>query len=107
MKRIFYVILAILLIAILLKGCVHKDNGLSGYMIDVTSVRKNPYAVKINQPYSNPYTKTIDGVDYMVSTLPCGKFGGKFVTSTIGEGPKTFNPFTSTDATSSSMADMM
>lgn len=107
MKRIFYVILAILLIAILLKGCVHKDNGLSGYMIDVTSVRKNPYAVKINQPYSNQYTKTIDGVDYMVSTLPCGKFGGKFVTSTIGEGPKTFNPFTSTDATSSSMADMM
>lgn len=107
MKRIFYVILAILLIAILLKGCVHKDNGLSGYMIDVTSVRKNPYAVKINQPYSNPYTKTIDGVDYMVSTLPCGKFGGKFVTSTIGEGPKTFNPFTSTDATSSSLADMM
>lgn len=107
MKRIFYVILAILLIAILLKGCVHKDNGLSGYMIDVTFVRKNPYAVKINQPYSNPYTKTIDGVDYMVSTLPCGKFGGKFVTSTIGEGPKTFNPFTSTDATSSSMADMM
>lgn len=107
MKRIFYVILAILLIAILLKGCIHKDNGLSGYMIDVTSVRKNPYAVKINQPYSNPYTKTIDGVDYMVSTLPCGKFGGKFVTSTIGEGPKTFNPFTSTDATSSSMADMM
>lgn len=107
MKRIFYIILAILLIAILLKGCVHKDNGLSGYMIDVTSVRKNPYAVKINQPYSNPYTKTIDGVDYMVSTLPCGKFGGKFVTSTIGEGPKTFNPFTSTDATSSSMADMM
>lgn len=107
MKRIFYVILAIILIAILLKGCVHKDNGLSGYMIDVTSVRKNPYAVKINQPYSNPYTKTIDGVDYMVSTLPCGKFGGKFVTSTIGEGPKTFNPFTSTDATSSSMADMM
>lgn len=107
MKRIFYVILAILLIAILLKGCVHKDNGLSGYMIDVTSVRKNPYAVKINQPYSNLYTKTIDGVDYMVSTLPCGKFGGKFVTSTIGEGPKTFNPFTSTDATSSSMADMM
>lgn len=107
MKRIFYLILAILLIAILLKGCVHKDNGLSGYMIDVTSVRKNPYAVKINQPYSNPYTKTIDGVDYMVSTLPCGKFGGKFVTSTIGEGPKTFNPFTSTDATSSSMADMM
>lgn len=86
---------------------MHKDNGLSGYMIDVTSVRKNPYAVKINQPYSNPYTKTIDGVDYMVSTLPCGKFGGKFVTSTIGEGPKTFNPFTSTDATSSSMADMM
>lgn len=107
MKRIFYIILAICLIAILLKGCVHKDNGLSDYMIDVSSVRKNPYAVKVNQPYKNPYTKTIDGVDYMVSTLPCGKFGGKFVTSTIGEGPKTFNPFTSTDATSSSMADMM
>ncbi len=107
MKRIFYIILAICFIAILLKGCVHRDNGLSDYMIDVSSVRKNPYAVKVNQPYKNPYTKTIGGVDYMVSTLPCGKFGGKFVTSTIGEGPKTFNPFTSTDATSSSMADMM
>ncbi len=52
-------------------------------------------------------TKTIDGVDYLVSRGETGKFGGDFVTSTIGEGPKTFNPFNTNDATSAQMAGLM
>ena len=105
MKKFFYVIFAVGLILLLLKGCIRKDNGRDlEYSV---CPEKNPYAVKINQPYKNPGTKNINGVDFLVSELPCGKFGGRFVTSIIGEGPKTFNPFTSTDATSSTMADMM
>ncbi len=35
---------------------------------------------------------TINGVDYLQSQAPVGTFGGELVVSTIGEGPKTFNP---------------
>ena len=50
---------------------------------------------------------TIDGVDYIQSQAPIGKFGGELIVSTIGEGPKTFNPCNTKDATSSSMAGLM
>lgn len=49
----------------------------------------------------------INGVDYLQSQAPVGKFGGELVISTIGEGPKTFNPCNTKDATSSSMAGLM
>ncbi len=50
---------------------------------------------------------TINGVDYLQSQAPVGIFGGELVVSTIGEGPKTFNPCNSKDNTSSSMAGLM
>ena len=50
---------------------------------------------------------TINGVDYLQSQAPIGTFGGELVISTIGEGPKTFNPCNSKDNTSSSMAGLM
>ena len=43
----------------------------------------------------------------MQSQAPVGKFGGTFVSSTIGEGPKTFNPFNSKDNISSQMSEIM
>ena len=43
----------------------------------------------------------------MQSQAPIGKFGGELIASTIGEGPKTFNPFNSKDNTSSTMAGIM
>lgn len=107
MKRMGYVVLSVCIIALIFSVCVNKDEGSSNFVPDTSSVGVNPYAVKIDLPYPVPVTKNIDGVDYLQSRLPIGKFGGKMVSSTIGEGPKTFNPFTSTDATSSSMADMM
>ena len=48
-------------------------------------------------------TVVVDGVEYLQSQAPIGKFGGKFVQSTIGEGPKTFNYWTSKDAFSSTV----
>ena len=50
---------------------------------------------------------TVNGVDYLQSQVPVGKFGGQFVSSTIGEGPKTFNPFNSKDNISSTMSEIM
>ena len=52
-------------------------------------------------------TKTIDGVDYIQSRKPAGRYGGNIVISTIGEGPKTFNPWNSKDNTSSSASEIM
>lgn len=42
-------------------------------------------------PYA-PQNVTINGVDYLQSQAPIGKFGGTFVSSTIGEGPKHSTP---------------
>ena len=50
---------------------------------------------------------TIKGVDFLQSQAPVGKFGGEIILSTIGEGPKTFNPCNTKDATSSAMSGMM
>ena len=50
---------------------------------------------------------SIEGVDYLQSQAPIGKFGGELLISTIGEGPKTFNPCNTKDATSSAMAGLM
>ena len=52
-------------------------------------------------------TVTIDEVEYLQSQAPIGIFGGEIVISTIGEGPKTFNPCNTKDATSSSMAGLL
>lgn len=49
----------------------------------------------------------INGVDYLQSQAPIGEYGGELVISTIGEGPKTFNPCNTKDATSSSMAGIL
>ena len=62
----------------------------------------------IDTPQREPDTTvTIDGVDYYKSGAKNGKFGGEFFISTIGEGPKTFNPFNAMDATSSTMGGIM
>lgn len=57
--------------------------------------------------YPSPKNVTINGIDYLQSQAPIGKFGGELIASTIGEGPKTFNPFNSKDNTSSTMAGVM
>ncbi len=107
MKKVWVLVLIVCLIIFSCMLFIKKDTLNSEYTIDTTNIRENPLAQKINGKYPLPKTVTKDGIDYIESQAPIGKFGGKFVTSTIGEGPKTFNPFTSTDATSSSMSEMM
>ena len=107
MKRILGVIFTLVVITLILGLCINRDGNKSDFIIDSSNVKTNPDAVKIDSNYPVPVTKTINGTDYLESRLPVGKFGGTFVTSIIGEGPKTFNPFTSTDATSSTMSDIL
>lgn len=57
--------------------------------------------------YEEPINVSINGRDYLQSQLPIGKFGGELVTATIGEGPKTFNPWTSKDNTSGEIGGLM
>lgn len=49
---------------------------------------------------------TIDGVDYLQTQIPLGKFGGNFTTSILGD-PKTFNPYNANDATSTTLSEIM
>ena len=102
-KIIVICLIGVLFLCLFLK----KDAKENRYILDSANIKPNPDEVELNLDYPIPVTKTINGVDYLQSQLPIGKFGGEIVSSTIGEGPKTFNPFTSTDATSSTMADMM
>jgi peptide/nickel transport system substrate-binding protein len=52
-------------------------------------------------------TVEINGREYRQARGNVGKYGGVFNDSTIGEGPKTFNPWSSMDATSSQMGALM
>ena len=100
LKNILFIFLILLII--FSASCIRADKPEKDIQTD-SSVSDD-----IIQGTVYPYkTKTIDGVDYIMSRSPAGKFGGNLVTSTIGEGPKTFNPWNSKDATSSLAADVM
>lgn len=101
MKRVMYLILVLVLFAGLFKACIHRDVVSVDNKI-ITSNQKSEIV------YPNPQkTFTINGVDYLQSQAPIGKFGGTLTSSTIGEGPKTFNPFNSKDNISSIMSEIM
>lgn len=101
MKKIFVIFFLLILVGIALKGCIKRDVQESYTVNNYQESLKN-----IDFPPKNKNI-TINGIDYLQSQAPVGKFGGELVISTIGEGPKTFNPCNSKDATSSSMAGMM
>ncbi len=102
MKRIFYLILFISIILLCLKLCIRQDIPTEDvYKHDVT--KDNGV---VNFP-KDPINVVLMGKDYLQSQAPVGTYGGELISSTIGEGPKTFNPFTSKDSTSSSMAGLM
>ena len=103
MKRIIYIIVLIFVLSLILSLCIKKDKG---YNEPYKYTNLRPLNV-IEYKKEKPLNKTIKGVDYLISTSNAGKFGGDFTISIIGEGPKTFNPFNSNDATSSSLSGIM
>lgn len=101
MRRVIYVILGLLIVLFLCKACVRQD---------VLQVQKSiPHEdIQVNKEvYPEKKNVTIGGKDYLQSQASIGKFGGTFVASTIGEGPKTFNAFNAKDNISSTMSEIM
>ena len=101
MKRVILIILVLLMILGLGKACIRRDLPTS----DKPVLRPKADVVDANYPI--PKNVTINGVDYLQSQVEVGKFGGTFVSSTIGEGPKTFNPFNTKDNISAQMSEIM
>ncbi len=101
MKRVTVVLLLLILVGIFFKACVRRD---IPYSLPEHIVHHDLQEIVYPQ---NPKNVTINGVDYLQSQAPIGKFGGELIVSTIGEGPKTFNPCNTKDATSSTMAGLM
>ena len=101
MKKLVYLLVIVAIISV---SCFRVDKD-----VEQVSVASNSFS-KVQKnfvPYSDVKTENISGVDYRVSRAPVGYYGGQIITSTIGEGPKTFNPWVSKDATSSQVADML
>lgn len=102
MKKFLYAAFIIIFVLFALKACINADIP----EVKMTNTKYNGNLLPVIFP-SSPKTVTINGIDYLQSQAPIGEFGGELVASTIGEGPKTFNPFNTKDATSATMAEMM
>lgn len=103
MKNLGYVVLVIILVLLLSKACLRRD--IPETLTKTEGSQQEKLTLDVYP--ANRKNVTINGVDYIQTNLPVGKFGGTMINSTIGEGPKTFNPFNSKDATSSTFADLM
>lgn len=103
MKKLGYVVLLVILILLFAKACIRRDLP----EISQQNVTQTQEQLTLNEYPVERKNITKDGVDYIQTNAPIGKFGGVLINSTIGEGPKTFNPFNSKDATSSTLSDIM
>jgi len=101
MSKIIKFIIIIIILLIGIKSCIRQDTE-----EQLPSVIKTPDIGNINYPNDNKNV-VLNGIDYLQTQAPIGKFGGEIIISTIGEGPKTFNPCNTKDATSSNMAGLM
>ena len=101
MRKFWGAILLVLILGIFLKACIRADIPENCTVKTVTDKSEI-----VNYP-AKEKNIILNGVDYLQSQAPVGNFGGELVISTIGEGPKTFNPCNTKDATSSAMAGLL
>lgn len=102
-KNILKITLFSILLVLFFKACIHKD------IPEIETQQTSEESLKLIKPIYPGNFKTLEknGVEYKVARGETGKFGGTLYTSTIGEGPKTFNPWTSKDATSSTIGELL
>ncbi|MBE7711886.1 MAG: ABC transporter substrate-binding protein [Cyanobacteria bacterium SIG31] len=101
MKKVMLWAILIIFIGLCLKSCMKQD---IPYEYTTQQVLSGEHRL---QPPNRNKNITINNIDFLQSQAPLGTFGGELVISTIGEGPKTFNPCNTKDATSSTMASLM
>ena len=104
MKKFYKLILILIVVMFIITACFRIDKGENRTYNSNKNSSLNNESKTDYKPFG---TKLINGVEYRLSRSPSGKFGGQIVVSTIGEGPKTFNPWVSKDATSSQIGDLM
>lgn len=102
MKKAGYVILVLIFVALLAKACIFADTPTPLEQ----EKSQNTATEHIIYP-QNQKNITIADVDYLQSQAGIGIYGGSLVASTIGEGPKTFNPFNTKDNISAMMSEVM
>ena len=73
----------------------------------LTNQQNYKIAESQDQKVNKPRTIKINNNDYKQVQYPIGKFGGTLNLTTFGSGPKTFNLWASTDATSSTLSGLM
>ncbi len=101
MKKIFQISIICIFCLFISVSCIKKDK-------NTDNIKKETYNSQEKTIFPpKAKTVTINNVDYLQSQAPVGRFGGNLISSTIGEGPKTFNPFNTKDATSAAMAEVM
>lgn len=101
MKKIIFLIFFVIFLGIFLRACIKADVPKDSCNLPISVDEET-----VNYSFKSKNV-TINGIDFLQSQAPIGKFGGEIVISTIGEGPKTFNPCNTKDSTSSSMAGLM
>ena len=104
MKKIKKIIIALIFCSLIMVSCFRVDRNTDNVSIYSQNRNLNDFS---QSQYGKLSTELFNGVEYKVSRSNVGKYGGEIVASTIGEGPKTFNPWVSKDATSSQMGDLM
>lgn len=102
MKKAGYVILVLIFVALLARACIIADTPTPITQEKLSDINSEQVIYPQNQK-----NITVSGVDYLQSQAEIGKFGGSLVASTIGEGPKTFNPFNTKDNISAMMSEIM
>ncbi|MBQ2645560.1 ABC transporter substrate-binding protein [bacterium] len=101
MKKLGKIVLILLIVSIILTSCFSIDRKKENIKEQIIQNKK------YDLTYIQPISIHQNGRDFLQSELPIGNFGGEFITSTIGEGPKTFNPWTAKDNTSTEICALM
>ncbi|MBP3820467.1 ABC transporter substrate-binding protein [bacterium] len=95
------VIIWLVLTVLICKACIVRD------IPTVKEGIQQIHSTTLALNYPHPINVNLKGIDFLESQTNIGKFGGTLVSSIIGEGPKTFNPFNCKDNTSATMAGIM
>ena len=105
MRKYLKIIFLIIILLFILRACISVDR-VPG---EKTADRALTSSLISYRGESLPPFKTVfkNGRDFLVARGDVGKYGGELKTSTIGEGPKTFNPWNAKDSTSSDMGSLM
>jgi len=102
-KKHIYLIALLIFTALILKSCLHADIPET----EKTASNEGSLAFITKKPLPPYETVVINGVECKQARGEVGKYGGSMNSSTIGEGPKTFNPWNAKDATSSEFGELM